>query len=262
MVFFTMIVTGIRQMADSARNLDGKTTLVTGASRGVGKVTATMLAERGSNVVINYRSKAKRAEQVAGEVETHGVKSLIVEADVTDATAVATMFDRVREAFGSLDILVLNASGGLEKDVAEDYAMLLNRDSQVDLVRAALPVLADGGRIVFVTSHLAHFHGEKPVMEEYEPVAASKKAGEVALRELIPELTAKGISLVVVSGDLIDGTITPKLLNRLRPGIIEGRREQAGGWLPTTEDFAGAIVKAAGDAGMKTGDIVYVGSID
>lgn len=249
-------------MADSARNLDGKTTLVTGASRGVGKVTATMLAERGSNVVINYRSKAKRAEQVAAEVEAHGVRSLIAEADVTDTTAVATMFERIRESFGLLDVLVLNASGGLEKDVAEDYAMRLNRDSQVNLVKAALPVLADGARIVFVTSHLAHFHGEKPVMEEYEPVAASKKAGEVALRELIPELKAKGISLVVVSGDLIDGTITPKLLNRLRPGIIEGRREQAGGWLPTTEDFAEAIVKAAGDDGMKTGDIVYVGSID
>ncbi|MGI8483563.1 MAG: SDR family oxidoreductase, partial [Thermomicrobiales bacterium] len=238
-------------MTDKTKNLDGKVSLVTGASRGVGKVTATMLAERGSSVIINYRSKAKRAEQVAAEVDAHGVRSLIAEADVTDADAVAAMFQHVKETFGSIDILVLNASGGLEKDVAEDYAMVLNRDSQVNLVNAALPVLRDGGRIVFVTSHLAHFHGEKPVMEEYEPVAASKKAGELAFRDMIPALTDKGISLVVVSGDLIDGTITPKLLNRMRPGIIEGRREQAGGWLPTTEDFAEAIVKAAGDESLK-----------
>lgn len=249
-------------MTDKTKNLDGKVSLVTGASRGVGKVTATMLAERGSSVIINYRSKAKRAEQVAAEVGAHGVRSLIAEADVTDADAVAAMLQQAKETFGSIDILVLNASGGLEKDVAEDYAMVLNRDSQVNLVNAALPVLKDGGRIVFVTSHLAHFHGEKPVMEEYEPVAASKKAGELALRDMIPALTDKGISLVIVSGDLIDGTITPKLLNRMRPGIIEGRREQAGGWLPTTEDFAEAIVKAAGDESLKSGDTVYVGSVD
>ena len=249
-------------MTDTTKNLDGKVSLVTGASRGVGKVTATMLAEHGSSVIINYRSKAKRAEQVAAEVDAHGVRSMIAEADVTDADAVAAMFQQAKETFGSIDILVLNASGGLEKDVAEDYAMVLNRDSQVNLVKTALPVLRGGSRIVFVTSHLAHFHGEKPVMEEYEPVAASKKAGELALRDMIPALTAKGISLVVVSGDLIDGTITPKLLNRMRPGIIEGRREQAGGWLPTTEDFAEAIVRAAGDSTLKTGDTVYVGSVD
>ncbi len=249
-------------MTDVTKNLAGKVSLVTGASRGVGKVTATMLAERGCSVVINYRSKAKRAEQVASEVEAHGVRSLIAEADVTDTQSVATMFERVKETFDTLDILILNASGGLEKDVAADYAMVLNRDSQVNLVKAALPVMVNGGRIVFVTSHLAHFHGEKPVMEEYEPVAASKKAGERALRDMIPELMAKGISLVVVSGDLIDGTITPKLLNRMRPGIIEGRREQAGGWLPTTEDFAEAVVQAAGDHDLKTGGTVYVGSVD
>ncbi|MGB3306808.1 MAG: SDR family oxidoreductase [Thermomicrobiales bacterium] len=249
-------------MTEATKNLLGKVSLVTGASRGVGKVTATLLAERGANVVINYRSKARRAEQVAAEVEAQGVQALIAEADVTDFPAVDAMFARVREVFGTLDLLILNASGGLEKDVAEDYAMRLNRDSQVNLVKAALPVMADGGRIVFVTSHLAHFHGEKPVMEEYEPVAASKKAGEVALRELIPSLQERAISLVVVSGDLIDGTITPKLLNRMRPGIIEDRRAEAGGWLPTTEDFAKAIVDAAGDASLASGDVVYVGSTE
>ncbi|MGB3328712.1 MAG: SDR family oxidoreductase [Thermomicrobiales bacterium] len=243
-------------------SLAGKTVLVTGASRGVGRAAALFLAERGATVVINYRSKARRAEQVAEEVEAKGGKAFIVEADVTDTASVDAMYGKVKDEVGGLDVLILNASGGLEKDAAPDYAMVLNRDSQVNLVRAALPILNPGARIVFVTSHLAHFHGEKPVMPEYEPVAASKKAGENALRAMIPDLKERGFSLVVVSGDLIDGTITPKLLQRARPGIIEARRQEAGGWLPTTEDFAKAIVDAAGDAALATGDIVYVGSTE
>lgn len=248
--------------AQTGSPLSGRAILVTGASRGVGRAAALFLAERGATVVINYRSKARRAEQVAEEIESRGGKAFIVEADVTDFDSVDAMFAKVREELGGLDGLILNASGGLEKDAAPDYAMVLNRDSQVNLVQAALPVLNPGARIVFVTSHLAHFHGEKPVMPEYEPVAASKKAGEVALRNLIPELTDRGFSLVVVSGDLIDGTITPKLLQRSRPGIIEARRQEAGGWLPTTEDFAAAIVDAAGDDALATGDVVYVGSTE
>ena len=128
------------------------------------------------------------------------------------------MFDQMQSEWQMLDILVLNASGGLEKDKDPGYALLLNITAQVNRVRAALPLLWRGGRIVFVTSHLAHFYGVKTVYESYEPVAASKRAGEDALRKMIPELTDLGIRLVVVSGDLIEGTITPKLLQRQSPG--------------------------------------------
>ncbi|MGN6485609.1 MAG: SDR family oxidoreductase, partial [Thermomicrobiales bacterium] len=145
--------------AASTPSLSGKTVLVTGASRGVGRAAALFLAERGATVVINYRSKARRAEQVAEEVEAKGGKAFIVEADVTDFASVEAMYGKVKDEVGGLDVLILNASGGLEKDAAPDYAMVLNRDSQVNLVRSALPVLNPGARIVFVTSHLAHFHG-------------------------------------------------------------------------------------------------------
>jgi NAD(P)-dependent dehydrogenase (short-subunit alcohol dehydrogenase family) len=241
--------------------LSGKVALVTGGSRGVGAVTARLLAESGADVAINYRDKARRAEQVAAQVAAVGSSSLLVQADITNQDSVEAMVAKIQERFDSLDILILNASGGLEKDVAEDYAMLLNRDAQVGLVQKALPLMPVGGRVVFVTSHLAHFHGEQPVLPEYEPVAASKKAGEVALRALIPDLVDAGVSLVVVSGDLIDGTITPKLLDRMRPGMIDQRRSEVG-WLPTTEDFAQAIVDAAISSELKDGDTVYVGSID
>ncbi len=257
---------GKRTIVDTANGKQihetgGAVGLVTGGSRGVGASTARFLAGRGINVAVNYRDKARRAEQVVAEVESHGVEGLAVRADMTDAGSVADMLSAVKERFSRLDLLILNASGGLEKDVAEDYAMRLNRDAQVNLVREAMPMMAAGGKIVFVTSHLAHFHGEQPVMDEYEPVAASKHAGEKALRAMIPEFEAAGIGFVVVSGDLIEGTITPKLLNRMRPGVIDERRSQVG-WLPTTDDFAKEIVDAALSTELANGDTVYVGSID
>jgi NAD(P)-dependent dehydrogenase (short-subunit alcohol dehydrogenase family) len=239
----------------------GRVALVTGGSRGVGASTARFLADSGVHVAVNYRDKLKRAEQVVTEVAAKGVEGLAVRADMTDANSVAEMLTAVKQRFGRIDLLILNASGGLEKDVAEDYAMRLNRDAQVDLVRQALPLMPVGGKIVFVTSHLAHFHGEQPVMDAYEPVAASKYAGEKALRAMIPEFEAAGIGFVVVSGDLIEGTITPKLLNRIRPGVIDERRSQVG-WLPTTDDFAREIVNAALSTDLANGDTVYVGSID
>jgi len=242
-------------------DLSGKKILVTGGSRGVGAEVARIAASRGADIAINYRNKERRAEQVADTVREQGREAVIIQADITDPVSVSEMYAQVRESFGHLDVLVLNASGGLEKDVDDNYAMLLNRDSQVGLVKAALPLLPSGAVVVFVTSHLAHFHGQKEVMPEYEPVAASKKAGETALRNMQERLDEVGVRLIVVSGDLIDGTITPKLLDRMRPGMIQQRRDEAG-WLPTTEDFAAAIVLAAGRNDLDSGATIYVGSTE
>jgi NAD(P)-dependent dehydrogenase (short-subunit alcohol dehydrogenase family) len=242
-------------------NLAGRVVLITGASRGVGAAAAKIAAHAGADIGVNYRSKVKRAQSVANAVRAEGRRAELFEADLTDHDAVKAMLAHVIEKFGKLDVLLLNASGGLEKDMPEDYSMMLNRDAQANAAQAALEVMGPGGVIVFVTSHLAHFHGEKPVMESYETVAAGKKAGEVALRDLMPRMAAKGIRLAVVSGDLIDGTITPKLLDRMTPGVIDQRREEAG-WLPTTEDFAAGIVLAAGRNDLEHGATVYVGSTE
>jgi NAD(P)-dependent dehydrogenase (short-subunit alcohol dehydrogenase family) len=250
-----------RPSIDNLKRLADRVALVTGASRGVGARTAVLLSEAKTHVAINYRDKLKRAEEVAREVRQRGVKALPVRADITDAAAVAAMFRSIRRYFGRLDLLVLNASGGLEKEMPADYAMALNRDAQVRTLDAALPLMPEGGRVVFVTSHLAHFHGQKPVPGVYEPVAASKRAGEDALLLRIPELASRGVSMVVVSGDLIEGTTTPKLMDRKMPGLIDIRRGQAG-WLPTIDDFARAIVAAAAEPALESGETVYVGSTD
>ncbi|WP_203579372.1 SDR family oxidoreductase [Microbacterium hibisci] len=224
--------------------LSGRTALVTGSSRGIGADTARYLAQAGANVVINYRNKAPRAEKLATELRELGVEVLVVGADLTDAASVQAMFDEVATTFGGLDVLVLNASGGMESGMAEDYALQLNRDAQVRVLETALPVLRDGSRVVFVTSHQAHFIRTTPTMPEYEPVALSKRAGEDALRERIPALTERGVEFVVVSGDMIEGTITATLLERANPGAISARREDAGK-LYNVAEFAAEVARAA-----------------
>lgn len=227
-------------------SLAGRTALVTGSSRGIGADTVRYFAEAGANVVINFRNKAPRAQKLATELEGLGVQALVVGADLTDPASVQEMFSEVERTFGSLDILVLNASGGMEGGMAEDYALQLNRDAQVRVLETALPLLRDGARVVFVTSHQAHFIRTTPTMPEYEPVARSKRAGEDALRELIPMLQERGIGFVVVSGDMIEGTITATLLERANPGAIADRRESAGK-LYNVSEFAAEVARAAID---------------
>jgi 3-oxoacyl-[acyl-carrier protein] reductase len=239
----------------------GKTALVTGASRGIGASVARQLGQFGVDVAINYRSKRPKAQAVADDLIAMGRKPLLIEADITKAEDIASTFNQIAVAWRRLDLLILNASGGLEQDKAADYALQLNLTAQVNLVTQALNVMERGSRIVFVTSHLAHFHGTGPGYASYEPVAASKKAGERALRAMIPELSGRGIRLVIVSGDLIEGTITPKLLERRSRGLIEKRR-QAVGSLPSVEEFAAAIVQAGMSESYSTGDTIYVGSTD
>ncbi|KRC51070.1 short-chain dehydrogenase [Leifsonia sp. Root227] len=230
----------------AAGSLAGKRALITGSSRGIGADTAQYLAAAGASVVINFRNKEARAVKLADSIREAGGTAITVGADLTDPASVAGMFDTVRSEWGGLDILVLNASGGMESGMAEDYAMQLNRDAQVNTLTAALPLLDAGSRVVFVTSHQAHFINTTPTMPEYEAVAISKRAGEDALRALIPALTEKGVEFVVVSGDMIEGTITATLLNRLNPGAIDARKEAAGK-LYNVSEFAAEIAQAVVD---------------
>ncbi|MFD1713304.1 SDR family oxidoreductase [Amnibacterium flavum] len=227
-----------------AGQLTGLRALVTGSSRGIGADTARYLAEAGASVVINFRNKEKRALQLVEKIEAAGGTAIAIGADLTDPDSVSAMFDEIDAQWGGLDILVLNASGGMESGMDPDYATKLNRDAQVNVLETALPLLGDDGRVVFVTSHQAHFINEAPTMPEYEPVARSKRAGEDALRERIPALKERGIDFVVVSGDMIEGTVTATLLERARPGAI-GERKEAAGRLYNVSEFAAEVALAA-----------------
>jgi NAD(P)-dependent dehydrogenase (short-subunit alcohol dehydrogenase family) len=241
----------------AAGSLDGKRVLVTGSSRGVGAATIGYFAGAGASVAINFRNKEARAIKVADAIRAQGGKAITIGADLTDGDAVTAMFDTIEEEFDGLDILVMNASGGMESGMADDYAMKLNRDAQLNLLAIARPLLAPGARIVFVTSHQAHFYGTADTMPEYVPVARSKRAGEDALRALIPELEQAGLGFVVVSGDIIEGTVTATLLERASPGTMNARKDAAGR-LYNVEEFAAEVALAAVQP-LPTGNTRYVG---
>ena len=240
-------------------SLSGIRALVTGSSRGIGADTVRYLAAAGARVVVNFRNKEARALKLVAEIEADGGQAIAVGADLTDPTSVTTLFAEIEKQYGGLDILVLNASGGMESGMAADYAMTLNRDAQVNVLTAALPLLAPGSRVVFVTSHQAHFIKTVETMPEYVPVALSKRAGEDALRAMIPELEEKGIGFVVVSGDMIEGTITATLLERANPGAI-GARKEAAGRLYNVGEFAAEVTLAAVEP-VPENNTRYVGDV-
>lgn len=225
-------------------SLESKVALVTGSSRGIGADTVQLFADAGAKVVVNYRNKELRANKIVDAIIEKGGQAIAVAADLTDYAAVQQMFQITESKFGKIDVLVMNASGGMESGMEADYAMHLNRDAQANLLRTAIKHMNNGARVVFVTSHQAHFIHNTPTMQNYAPVAYSKRAGEDALREMIPELKLREIGFVVVSGDMIEGTITATLLERTNPGAIQARRESAGK-LYNVSEFATEIALAA-----------------
>ncbi len=220
-----------------------KTVLVTGASRGIGAAVARKLAQDGHTVAINYREKRKRAEQLAAELHDAGGSAIAICADLTDPTSVRAMVSELGERFGQLDGLVLNASGGLERNATAGYPMMINRDAQVRMLEIVLPIMSANSRVVFVTSHQAHFVKTHPVPQDYYPVAVSKRAGEDAIRATLPKLVRAEVGLSVVSGDMIEGTMIVRLLERRDPAAVGVRRQAVD--LPSVEEFAEAIANEA-----------------
>jgi len=235
--------------------------LVTGGSRGIGAATALDLSVHGYDVAITYHNKAARASQVVNEMTQQGARALAACCDITEQADIERLFATLSDWSGRLDLLVLNAAGGLERDlVATDpsYPIHINRDAQLTLLDSALPLMLEGGVVVFVTSHWAHLHGQVDYIPAYAPVAETKHAGEQALRARQKDLADQGIRLLVVTGDLIEGTIMARLMERIAPGLTEERR-QRGGKLPTVTEMGQAIVKAAMDATLPNGHTIVVG---
>jgi len=173
-------------------NQPARTVLITRASRGTGAQVARQLGGPDTHVILNYHGHAAPAEAIADTIRHTGGHASTLAADISDGSDVESMIESVAARFGQLDALVLNASGGNEVR---------------QLARLAVPLMPAGGRIVFVTSHQAHFFPNKAVPKGYSAIAASKRAGETALYAMRSELRHAGVHLTVVSCDLIEGTL-------------------------------------------------------
>ncbi len=240
-----------------------KVALITGGSRGIGAETALEFARRGVDVCINYRSKAARADDVAAQVASLGRKCIAVQADLTEESDVRRLAMEVLQAYGKINYLVMNAAGGLEKGKGDNdsYARALNVTANHRLLDLLLPSMPPGesSSVVFVTSHPSHFYGQLPGLAGYDRVASTKKEAEDTLRARIPELGASGVRIAIVSGDLIEGTINAKLLQREYPGLMAARVDEVGA-LPTVAQFSVAIVDTATNSELAQGATVLIGS--
>lgn len=145
-------------------DLTGKIALVTGSSRGLGRGIALELAAAGAEVVVNYRSGKKEAENVVREITERNGKGVPFAADVSDAKDVEKLFSFIREKYGRLDILVNNAGTTKAQDIFEtteedwDFIIRTNLKSLFLCTKKAMEMMRDqkGGRIINISSMVAH----------------------------------------------------------------------------------------------------------
>jgi 3-oxoacyl-[acyl-carrier protein] reductase len=195
-----------------------KIAIVTGASRGIGTAIARRLASDDFTVVINYSGDAAPAEELARRIEASGGRALTAKADVSDAQAVARMFDAAEAAFGGVDVLVNNA--GILKtlplaetsDAEFDRHFSINVKGTFNTLREAARRLNDGGRIVNFSSTTlalnmpgyAVYNGTKAAVEAFTHVFAKELRGRnITVNAVAPGPIATDLFLNGKSDELV-----------------------------------------------------------
>ncbi len=243
--------------ADSAFRLDGKTALVTGAGRGIGRATALALAAAGAELILVSRTTSQ-LDEVAREIASHGGKAQALPFDVTDSAAVRDAF----AGLGRLDILVNNA--GLNRpqpflevdDATLDLLLGLNVRAAFLVAQAAarLMVACGGGVIINMSSQMGHVGSEL----NRTVYVMTKHALEGLTKAMAVELAPKGVRVVSIAPTFITTPLTkpffddPAFKKWVLDRIPLGR-------LGTVEEVASAVVFLASPAAsLVTGSSLLV----
>ena len=233
--------------------LEGKTAVVTGAGRGIGRAIALRLAAEGATVIVNYNGSAKRAEEVVNEITAGGGKAEAIQCSV------AAMMDGVIKKYGSIDILVNNA--GITKDnllmkmSEEDFDAVIdtNLKGVFNCMKhvARQMIKQRGGRIINISS----VSGVLGNAGQANYCAA--KAGVIGLtKSFAREVASRGITVNAVAPGFIETEMTEVLSDAVKAGATEQIPMKHFG---TTEDIAGAVAfLASGAAGYITGQVICV----
>ncbi len=224
----------------------GKTVLVTGSGRGIGRALALHFAGRGADLIVNFFRNREPAEQTVRDVEKLGRRALLVKADLGDLEALGHLFDEVEREFGGLDILVHNAASGYNRPAMKqkprgwDWTMNINARALLFAAQRAVPLMQKrgGGYIVSISSA-----GSTRVLPDYVVVGASKAALESLTRYLGVELAPKNIIVNAVSPGVVE---TDALHHFSSMGgqvaILQKFIEQVpAGRLVSLEDVAGVV---------------------
>ena len=240
-------------------DLSGKSALVTGGSRGIGRAIALRLATQGADVAFSYKGNAAAAADTTAAIEALGRRALAIQADVSDIASAETVVSAALQAFGKIDILVNNA--GITRD---DLIMRMSETDWRDVLETNLfgafwmikavtrPMLkARGGRIINMTS----VSGQAGQTGQANYSAA--KAGLIGLTKATArELASRGITVNAVAPGFVLTELTQDLPDALKEEITS---RTPLGRFGTTDEIANAVAFLASDeARYITGQVLAV----
>ena len=240
-------------------DLSGKTALVTGGSRGIGKAIVLRLARQGADIAFSYRGNADAAAATAAEVQALGRRALAVQADAKEQEGAEALVKAVLDEFGKIDILVNNA--GITRD---DLIMRMKKEDWTDVLETNLfgafwalkactrPMLkARSGRVINITS--VSGQAGQTGQANY----SSAKAGLIGLTKASArELASRGITVNAVAPGFVLTELTQDLPEALQAQITE---RTPLGRFGTPEEIADAVAFLASDeAGFITGQVLAV----
>lgn len=240
-------------------NLKGKTVLITGGSRGIGRAMALAFAEEGTNVIINYTSDEENAKNAIKEIEKFGVKGLAIRANISKAEEVNSMFDKIKEDFDVIDILINNAGitrdslfiGMKEKDW--DEVIEVNLKGMFLCTKAVIRKMLRQryGRIVNISSVVGVIGN--PGQANY----CASKAGVIGFtKSLAREVASRNITVNAIAPGFIKTDMTDALPEDIKESVM--------GTIPmgrygNPEDIANIAVFLSSDkAGYITGQIIHI----
>ena len=240
------------------QQLQGKTALVTGGSRGIGAAIVRKLAEAGADVAFTYRKSDETARQLVDELRGLGVRASAYQADAGKPESLPEMVQAVADDFGGLDILVNNAGipgSGMIGEIEYGkyrHTMAVNVDAVFTTTNAAVKVMSDGGRIINIGSIL----GERASTSGMSIYNASKFAVAGLSRSWAKDLGPRGILVNAVQPGPIDTDLNPSDDSE-KASFMRGMT--ALGRYGTAEEVAALVVFLAGpDAGNITGATLNV----
>ena len=240
-------------------NLTGKTALVTGASRGMGRASALALAAAGAQVLVHYGRGAKEAESVVAEIRKAGSRADAIATDLAAADGVAKLARQTRSIVGDrLDILVANAGvskvATIEETTVEDFERLfaVNVRAPFFLVQQLLPIMSKGSSIVFLSSLAAH-----AVVGTSPAYAATKGAIDTLVKHFASLLGERGIRVNAVAPGVVETDMSN--FTRTEAGRNVAMGMQALKRVAKPDDIGGVVVfLASDDARWITGDTIRV----
>jgi len=241
------------------QEFEGKTVLVTGAGRAMGRTIALTFARRGANVAVNYNTSSKGAQEVCNKISQLGCKSFPIQADVSDPQAVSEMFQRISSELGSVDILVNNAAINIDKTVRqmEDEAwnrvLAVNTSGTFYCTRQAIPSMRDKrwGRIINISSVVA-----STGVIGAANYAASKAAIIGFTKSVAREIARYEITANVVSPGYINVGMLKRLPDEMKNRIL---KQIPVGRFGSPKELAAVVAfLASQNAAYITGQIIHV----